>query len=238
MLDGWAKARADPLLDALARRLVRWGASANQITVIAWVVGLLGAAAIAAEWFLLGLFLFLLNRLGDGLDGAVARLREVRPISAAISTSCSISPSTVPCRSPSSSPTRRPMRCRRGASLLLLCQRRELPGLFGRGGATRHEQRRARPQVALLHHRTGRGTETMLFFVAFCLFRSGLPLWHWYSRPCASGPPSGGSWLRDGNSDDVAGKKSPLPGGGGSGLISNAAREEVHRIRHSASGRR
>jgi phosphatidylglycerophosphate synthase len=75
MLDGWAKARADPLLDALARRLVRWGASANQITVIAWVVGLLGAAAIAAEWFLLGLFLFLLNRLGDGLDGAVARQR-------------------------------------------------------------------------------------------------------------------------------------------------------------------
>ena len=74
MLDGWAKARIDPHLESVARRLADAGISANQVTLAGFVVGLTAAVAIAMGWFLLGLALFLANRLADGLDGAIARL--------------------------------------------------------------------------------------------------------------------------------------------------------------------
>ena len=74
MLDGWARRRLDPLLDRLAARLAAAGATPNAITVGACAVGLLAAAAIAAQWYLVGLALLLISRLGDGLDGAVASI--------------------------------------------------------------------------------------------------------------------------------------------------------------------
>ena len=74
MLDGWARRRLDPLLDRLAARLAAAGATPNAITVGACAVGLLAAAAIAAQWYLIGLALLLMSRLGDGLDGAVASI--------------------------------------------------------------------------------------------------------------------------------------------------------------------
>jgi phosphatidylglycerophosphate synthase len=74
MLDGWAKRRIDPLMDVLAVHAASTGVSANQITVISFAIGLAGAAAIAVELYLLGLLLVLVSRIGDGLDGAVARL--------------------------------------------------------------------------------------------------------------------------------------------------------------------
>ena len=74
MLDGWARRRLDPLLNRLAARLAAAGATPNAITVGACAVGLLAAAAIAAQWYLVGLALLLISRLGDGLDGAVASI--------------------------------------------------------------------------------------------------------------------------------------------------------------------
>ena len=74
MLDGWARRQLDPLLDRLAARLAAAGATPNAITVGACAVGLLAAAAIAAQWYLVGLALLLVSRLGDGLDGAVASI--------------------------------------------------------------------------------------------------------------------------------------------------------------------
>lgn len=74
MLDGWAKKRIDPLMDVLAVHAASAGITANQITVASCAIGLAGAAAIAVELYLLGLLLVLVSRVGDGLDGAVARL--------------------------------------------------------------------------------------------------------------------------------------------------------------------
>ena len=74
MLDGWARRQLDPLLDRLAARLAAAGATPNAITVGACAVGLLAAAAIAAQWYLVGLALLFVSRLGDGLDGAVASI--------------------------------------------------------------------------------------------------------------------------------------------------------------------
>ncbi|BCH35218.1 membrane protein [Mesorhizobium sp. L-8-10] len=75
MLDGWARRKLDPMLDVVAGRLADAGVSANAITVVACLVGLAAAAAIASGLFVSGLLLLLLSRLGDGLDGAVAKRR-------------------------------------------------------------------------------------------------------------------------------------------------------------------
>ena len=75
MLDGWARASLDPFLGWLGGRLAKTGMSANAVTIAACATGLVAAAAIAAKLYMLGLFLLLLSRLGDGLDGALARIR-------------------------------------------------------------------------------------------------------------------------------------------------------------------
>jgi phosphatidylglycerophosphate synthase len=74
MLDGWARARIDPFLDRLGSRLAAAGVSANQVTVAACGLGLLAMLAIIVGYLWTALMLILLSRLGDGLDGAVARI--------------------------------------------------------------------------------------------------------------------------------------------------------------------
>ncbi|MBW3097486.1 CDP-alcohol phosphatidyltransferase family protein [Pseudohoeflea coraliihabitans] len=74
MLDGALKHRIDPLLTRAATVLHRYGITANAVTLIAFLVGLAAAALIALGHPLLGLALLLASRLGDGIDGALARL--------------------------------------------------------------------------------------------------------------------------------------------------------------------
>lgn len=74
MLDGWARRRLDPLLDRLAAGLASAGISANAVTLASFAIGMAAAAAIAAGYTAIGLVLILVSRLGDGLDGAVARI--------------------------------------------------------------------------------------------------------------------------------------------------------------------
>jgi phosphatidylglycerophosphate synthase len=74
LIDGWGRRRLEPLLSALAARLAAAGISANAITLATLLSGLAGAAAVAAGFFWAALVLILVSRLGDGLDGAVARL--------------------------------------------------------------------------------------------------------------------------------------------------------------------
>lgn len=61
-------------IDRPARALVARGISADQITLVGFGIGLLGVAAVWMGLFGLALLCLLLNRLADGLDGAVARL--------------------------------------------------------------------------------------------------------------------------------------------------------------------
>ncbi len=58
----------------VARALVRAGIGADKITLVGFAIGVAGFVAIWAGAFGLGLALILLNRVADGLDGAVARL--------------------------------------------------------------------------------------------------------------------------------------------------------------------
>lgn len=60
-----------------ARALVRRGVGADQVTLAGFGLGLIAVGALAAGAYTLALFLIAMNRLADGLDGAVAR--EVGP---------------------------------------------------------------------------------------------------------------------------------------------------------------
>lgn len=75
MFDARLRPLIDPPLDAIGRWLAARGARANLLTFAGLAIGLGGAAAAAFGEFALALALVLLNRLFDGLDGAVARVR-------------------------------------------------------------------------------------------------------------------------------------------------------------------
>jgi phosphatidylglycerophosphate synthase len=73
MFDSTMRRIIDPPLDRIGRRLAAAGVSANAITLAGFAIGLLAVPALAAEWYGIALTLILLNRLADGIDGAVAR---------------------------------------------------------------------------------------------------------------------------------------------------------------------
>ena len=75
MLDAKLRPLIDPPLGLLGRALAGIGISANMLTLGGLALGLGGAVAVAFGELWLGLALILANRLLDGLDGAVARVR-------------------------------------------------------------------------------------------------------------------------------------------------------------------
>jgi phosphatidylglycerophosphate synthase len=75
MLDAKLRPLIDPPLNRAGAVLARLGVTANGLTFTGLALGLGGAAAIALGHIGWGLALILANRLCDGLDGAVARVR-------------------------------------------------------------------------------------------------------------------------------------------------------------------
>ena len=73
MLDPLLNKILRPPLAIAAKPLIRLGITADQVTIFGFVLGILAVPAIIAEQFNLALVLILLNRVCDGLDGAVAR---------------------------------------------------------------------------------------------------------------------------------------------------------------------
>lgn len=73
MFDARIRPLIDPPLDVAGRRLARAGVSADAITLAGVALGLASAAAVALDAMAAAFLLLALNRLADGLDGAVAR---------------------------------------------------------------------------------------------------------------------------------------------------------------------
>jgi phosphatidylglycerophosphate synthase len=73
MFDRQVLAISKPLVDAVARLVVRRGVSANQISITGFVIGMMAVVLIASGYITWALVPLLINRLLDGLDGAVAR---------------------------------------------------------------------------------------------------------------------------------------------------------------------
>ncbi|WP_420549983.1 CDP-alcohol phosphatidyltransferase family protein [Curvivirga sp.] len=75
MFDALLRPIIDKPLNSTARQIVKTNLSANAITWGGFFIGLGAALSIAQGSFLFGLILIATNRIFDGLDGAVARLR-------------------------------------------------------------------------------------------------------------------------------------------------------------------
>jgi phosphatidylglycerophosphate synthase len=73
MLDARLRRLIDPPLDRIAAALEGGGPGANAVTAAGLGIGLLAVIALASQAFVAALVLILLNRLFDGLDGAIAR---------------------------------------------------------------------------------------------------------------------------------------------------------------------
>lgn len=74
MLDRTVHHLIQPVLQRIARELVRQRVSADTVTWVGFGLGLAASFCIAVQQPLAGLALMLGSRLADGLDGAVARL--------------------------------------------------------------------------------------------------------------------------------------------------------------------
>ncbi|WP_075214924.1 CDP-alcohol phosphatidyltransferase family protein [Mongoliimonas terrestris] len=73
MLDAALRRLIDPPLDRAGRWLSARGIGADAITLAGFALGVAAAAAIAVGYPLVAVLLIALNRIADGLDGAVAR---------------------------------------------------------------------------------------------------------------------------------------------------------------------
>jgi phosphatidylglycerophosphate synthase len=80
MLDAVLRPYIDPPLNAIGRHLAAKGVRPNAVTLTGFSFGLAAIYFISQEHYLTGLIWLLLNRLFDGIDGAVARATELSDI--------------------------------------------------------------------------------------------------------------------------------------------------------------
>ncbi|GLQ17556.1 CDP-alcohol phosphatidyltransferase family protein [Maritalea porphyrae] len=73
MLDGYARKIIDGPLNMVGKQIAKTGVTANQVTLAGLVLGLIAALLIALGNVQAGLWILLISRVADGLDGAVAR---------------------------------------------------------------------------------------------------------------------------------------------------------------------
>ncbi len=77
MLDAWIRPRIDPPLNKMGRLLAQRGVHPNTLTILGFLIGISTIPLIAYGYFLPAFFALILNRLLDGLDGAVARAKSL-----------------------------------------------------------------------------------------------------------------------------------------------------------------
>ncbi len=76
MLDPWAIKLMNSPLKACAQILKTKDVKPDQVTISGFGMGLLAFLALCMNWYIMALFFILVNRIMDGLDGALARLTE------------------------------------------------------------------------------------------------------------------------------------------------------------------
>lgn len=73
MLDKYTLKLVHPSMNWVAKQLAKVHIKPHQVTIMGFMLGMGAAVLIAFHWYWLALVLILLNRLADGLDGALAR---------------------------------------------------------------------------------------------------------------------------------------------------------------------
>lgn len=82
MLDTHARRFVEPLIQTVARALIRLGLTANGVTMVAMLIGVGAGLCVAANWTWTGISLLWLSGLLDAADGAMARMTHASPFGA------------------------------------------------------------------------------------------------------------------------------------------------------------
>lgn len=177
MLDRWVRRGIDPGLETVAARLAGWGISANALTVLGFGIGAGACIAIAFEHYAAGLALILLNRFTDGLDGCVARRTGATDLGGFLDIVLdTIFYSGVPFAFAIADPQRLLPACfliysfvGTGGSFLAFAI------IVAKRGAAGSERKKSFfYSVGLME-----GTETIVFFVLFCVLPESFPVLAW-----------------------------------------------------------
>lgn len=174
MLDRLMRPLIDPPLKACAARIAPH-VSANAVSLAGAGVGVLAGLALSASWFSLGLALVAVNRLLDGLDGAIAREHGPTDFGGYLDSLCDyVFYIAVPVGFAFAAPDNL-------APSLALLSSFVLTAVSFLAYAAIAEKRGLEPDVRgakSFYYMTGlaEGTETIIAFVAFCLFPSAYPL--------------------------------------------------------------
>lgn len=78
----------DPPLNHLGKRLVSHGVSSNTMTLFGFAAGLLAMGAITHHFYWVAAMLFFINRIADGLDGAIARHSKTTDFGGVLDIAC------------------------------------------------------------------------------------------------------------------------------------------------------
>lgn len=179
MLDRQLRPFIDPPLNALGERLADSGISANRVTLIGLVLGLMAAVAIVLGAFWAALVLILLSRLADGLDGAVARSHGITDFGGYLDiTSDYLFYGAIPLAFVICDPTANGVA---GAVLLTSFYFNGATFLGYAILAERHKLRSSTHGVKSMYFTTGllEGAETILFFALICLFPEWFSVMAW-----------------------------------------------------------
>lgn len=175
MLDPILRRWVNPSLNRTGAWLARRGAPANTISMVGLAIGLLAVPLLAHGSYAGALLVILLNRLIDGLDGAIARQGASTLFGGYLDIVCDMAfYAAVPVGFALASPDNALW-----AALLLASFVCTASSFLGRAVMAAHRGE-ADPGVRgrkSFFHAAGiiEGTETILAFVLFCLFPSAFP---------------------------------------------------------------
>jgi phosphatidylglycerophosphate synthase len=175
MFDPLMRRLIDPPLDPLGRWLARSGLSANHITLMGLAIGLCAVPLLAFTKYGPALLVILLNRLFDGLDGAVARHSHATAFGGYLDIVCDM---VFYAAVPVGFALAEPVNALWAAVLLasFLCTS---SSFLGRAivAANRQETYDGARGAKSFFHSAGliEGTETVAAFILFCLFPDMFP---------------------------------------------------------------
>jgi len=169
MLDPVLRRWIDPPLDRAGAWMAAWGVSANAVSLTGLAIGLSAVPLLAVGQYGVALVAILLNRLLDGLDGAVARHRKPTAFGGYLDIVCDmVFYAAVPLGFALARPENAVWAALLLASFVCTCA-----SFLGRAvlAAGRGERDRGVRGPKSFFHAAGlmEGTETILAFVLFCL---------------------------------------------------------------------
>jgi phosphatidylglycerophosphate synthase len=175
VLDPVLRRWVDPPLNRAGAWLAGRGVSANAISLVGLGVGLLAVPLLAGEHYDWALLVILLNRLIDGLDGAIARKAGLTPFGGYLDIVCDMAfYAAVPLGFALASPVNAPW-----AALVLASFVCSATSFLGRAivAAQRGEPDDGRHGAKSFFYAAGliEGSETVFAFVLFCLFPADFP---------------------------------------------------------------